>query len=91
MLSFLLLRVALALTPFLVWRIWVGLARRRGVGGGATPWAWLYACAAFLVGLSLMAPVLFREDNLGKTYVPAEVGSGGRIEPGHFEGGQAPR
>ena len=88
MLNFLLLRVALAATPFMLWFLWREIARRSGRETGETPWVWLYTAAALLLGLSLMATALFRVDNRGDHYVPAEAVAGGRITPGHFE--QAP-
>lgn len=88
LLDFLILRVALAMSPFAVWFLWRTIARRAGRQIRPAPWAWLYAASALLFGLSLMATALFRVDNRGDHYVPAEAVAGGRITPGHFE--QAP-
>jgi len=85
LLDFLVLRVALAMTPFALWLLWREIARRSGRETGATPWAWLYAAAALFFGLSLMATALFRVDNRGERYVPAEATAGGHVTPGHFE------
>lgn len=52
---------------------------------GSTPWAWLFAAGAMLLGLSLMATAVFHGDNRGEVYVPAEVLQDGRVTPGHFE------
>ena len=80
-----LLRILLVAVPFVLWFAWREVARRTGRPMGATPWAWLFAAGALLFGLSLMTMTLFREDNRGERYVPAEVTSGGEISPGHFE------
>lgn len=85
MLNFLLLRVALAATPFMLWFLWREIARRSGRETGETPWVWLYTAAALLLGLSLMATALFRVDNRGEHYVPAEATAGGHVTPGRFE------
>lgn len=78
-------RVLLVATPFVVWFIWREVARRSGRPMGQAPWTWLTAIAGVLLGLSLMATVVFHDDNRGDTYVPAEVTTDGRVAPGHFE------
>ncbi|MFN3511634.1 MAG: hypothetical protein ACK41C_01205 [Phenylobacterium sp.] len=85
MLSQLLWRAALVATPFVIWFIWREIARRTGREMGATPWAWLIAAGAILMGVSLLASTAFRQDNRGQTYVPAEVQPDGRVAPGRFE------
>ena len=85
LLRILLTRGALIVLPFVLWFAWREVARRTGREMGSTPWAWLAAAAGLLVGLSLMATVVFHSDNRGERYVPAEVTSGGQIAPGHFE------
>ena len=80
-----LFRILLIAVPFVLWFAWREVARRTGRPMGATPWAWLFAAGALLFGLSLMTMTLFREDNRGERYVPAEVTAGGEISPGHFE------
>ena len=80
-----LLRAALFAAPFVVWFLWAAWARRTGREMGSTPWAWLAAGAAVLVGLSLMATAIFHTDNRGETYVPAESTPSGRVTEGHFE------
>lgn len=85
LLSLVLWRLALVATPFVVWFVWREVARRSGREMGSTPWAWLIAAAAVLLGLSLMATAVFHGDNRGETYVPAEVTSDGQVAPGHFE------
>jgi nicotinamide riboside transporter PnuC len=72
-------------TPFLLWFVWRAWARRNGREPGATPWTWLFAAGAILVGLSLMASALFHTDNRGQTYVPGEVGPDGRVTEGRYE------
>ncbi|MDB5422902.1 MAG: hypothetical protein JWQ29_318 [Phenylobacterium sp.] len=71
--------------PFAVWFLWRAWARRTGREMGATPWPWLFAIGAVLVGLSLMATVAFHEDNRGERYVPAEAGPDGAVTGGRFE------
>jgi hypothetical protein len=80
----LLLRGVLLALPFGVWFAWRWWARRTGQEMGSTPWPWLFACGAVLVGLSLMASALFHTDNRGQIYVPGEVTSTGRVSPGHY-------
>ena len=81
----LIFRLLLIAVPFSAWFFWREVARRTGRPMGATPWVWLVAAAGLLFGLSLMASALFHDDNREDTYVPAEVTSGGRVTPGHFE------
>lgn len=85
------LRALLVAAPFAAWFIWREVARRSGRAMGSTPWAWLTAAGALLLGLSLMATAVFHSDNRGQTYVPAEVTAGGDVAPGHFEEGAAPK
>jgi hypothetical protein len=81
----LLVRAALFLVPFAVWFAWAWWAKRSGRPIASTPWAWLVAAAAVLVGASLMATAVFHRDNRGQTYVPAEPQPDGRVTEGHFE------
>ena len=85
MLRLILTRGALFLAPFVAWFLWRAWARRTGRPMGSTPWPWLFAAGAFLIGLSLMAGAVFHRDNRGETYVPGEVTASGRVTPGHFE------
>ena len=85
MLRVFLSRALLIAAPFVVWFVWKWWAERTGRPMGATPWAWLVAAGAVLVGLSLLATPLFHRDNRGEVYVPGEVTAGGRVSPGHFE------
>ena len=85
MLRLLLTRALLAAAPFAFWFAWREVARRSGRPMGSTPWGWLIAAAGVLVGVSLMASVVFHGDNRGETYVPAEVTTDGHVAPGHFE------
>ena len=84
-----LLRIVLArglliAAPFVAWLIWREVARRTGRPMGSTPWAWLAAAAAVLVGLSLMATAVFHADNRGAAYVPAQTRPDGSVAPGRF-------
>jgi hypothetical protein len=85
LLRLLITRAALVALPFVAWFIWRAWARRTGREMGATPYAWLFAAGAVLVGLSLMATVVFHKDNRGERYVPAEVLPGGEVTGSRFE------
>lgn len=85
MLRQILLRGALVAIPFVIWFLWAAWARRSGRPMGSTPWPWLVAAGAALLGLSLMATVVFHRDNRGERYIPGEVRSGGSVTEGHFE------
>lgn len=85
LLSVLIGRAILVALPFMAWFIWREWARRTGREMGATPWVWLFAAGAVLVGVSLMATAALRKDNREAVYVPGEVGPGGRVSPGRFE------
>lgn len=78
-------RLVLAAVPFLLWFLWAAWARRTGRPMGSTPWPWLIAAGAAMVGLSLMASVVFHSDNRGERYVPGEAGPDGQVTEGHFE------
>ncbi len=80
-----LIRGALAAIPFLLWFLWAAWALRTGRPMGSTPWPWLIAAAAALVGLSLMATVVFHRDNRGERYIPGEARPDGRVTEGYFE------
>jgi hypothetical protein len=79
------IRGALAAIPFLLWFLWAAWARRTGRPMGSTPWPWLAAAGAALIGLSLMATVVFHRDNRGERYIPGEARPDGRVTEGHFE------
>jgi len=81
----LLIRALLVLVPFAVWFIWRWWALRTGRPMGATPWAWLVAAGGALVGLSLIATVVFHGDNRHERYVPGEVTADGKVSKGRFE------
>jgi hypothetical protein len=83
--EFLTWRPILIAVPFVCWFIWRAWARRLGKDVGATPYAWLVAAAAFLVGLSLAATVVLHPDNRHERYVPGEVTASGDVTKGHFE------
>lgn len=85
MLGVFLSRALLVALPFAVYFGWRELARRKGQEIGATPWAWLVAAGLVLVGVSLMATVIFRADTRGQTYVPAEAQPGGVVRPSRFD------
>ncbi|HKP78540.1 MAG TPA: hypothetical protein VJU34_05395 [Phenylobacterium sp.] len=85
MLRQLIIRGALAAIPFLLWFLWAAWARRTGRPMGSTPWPWLVTAGAALLGLSLMASVVFHSDNRGERYVPGEARPDGRVTEGHFE------
>jgi hypothetical protein len=71
--------------PFVIWFAWRAWARRTGREMGATPWGWLIGAGAVLVGLSLMATVVFQKDNRGERYVPAEALPDGQVTGSRFE------
>ena len=85
LLRVLILRAGLLATPFVAWMIWRAVARRTGREMGSTPYAWLFAAGAVLVGLSVMAGVLLQPDTRGEVYVPSEATPSGAVTPGHFE------
>lgn len=85
MLRQILIRGALAAIPFLLWFLWAAWARRTGRPMGSTPWPWLVAAGAALVGLSLMATVVLHRDNRGERYIPGETRPDGRVTEGYFE------
>ncbi|WP_304164021.1 hypothetical protein [Phenylobacterium aquaticum] len=78
-------RALLAATPFAVWFLWRAVAQRTGRPMGSTPWPWLAAAGAVLMGLSLMATAVLHGDNRGEVYVPAKVAADGQVSPGRFE------
>ncbi|MDB5462197.1 MAG: hypothetical protein JWP23_586 [Phenylobacterium sp.] len=80
-----LLRLLLIAVPFVIWFAWRAWARRSGREMGSTPYAWLFAAGALLVGLSLVGTVIFHPDNRHERYVPGEVTAGGAVTQGHFE------
>ena len=84
-----LLRLLLVAVPFVIWFAWRAWARRSGREMGSTPYAWLFAAGAILVGLSLVGTVIFHPDNRHERYVPGEVTASGAVTAGHFE--RAPR
>ena len=85
LLRVLILRGILLLLPFAVWVVWRAWARRTGREMGSTPYAWLFAAGALLMGLSLIATVAFHPDNRRDRYVPGEVRPDGTVTPGRFE------
>jgi hypothetical protein len=87
----LLIRGVLFAAPFAVWFAWAWWAKRSGRPMGSTPWPWLFAVGAFLIGLSLMAGAVFHRDNRNKVYVPAETTASGAVTKGHFEERAAPK
>ncbi len=78
-------RLILVSLPFAVWFVWRTWARRTGREMGSTPYAWLVAAGAVLVGLSLLATALFHKDNRHERYVPGEVTASGAVTKGYFE------
>lgn len=78
-------RLGLFAVPFVVWLAWWAWARYTHRPMGSTPWPWLFAAGAFLVGISLIAGAVFHRDNRGEVYVPAEVTASGQVIRGHFE------
>ena len=85
LLRIVLTRALLMAVPFVIWFAWRAWARRSGREMGATPWAWLIGAGAILVGLSLMATVVFHKDNRGERYVPGEALPDGQVTGSHFE------
>ena len=85
LLEVVLLRAGLVALPFGLWFVWREVARRTGRPMGSTPWAWLFAVGAILMGLSLMTTVFLHPDNRGSTYIPAEAAADGHIDPGYFK------
>ena len=90
MLRIVLTRALLVALPFAIYFLWAAIARRSGRSMGATPWGWLTASGCLLVGLSLMATVVFHSDNRGEGYVPAEAHPGGQVTPGGFDPNRRP-
>jgi len=84
-------RAALFAVPFLVWGLWWAWSRRTGRPMGSTPYAWLFAAGAVLVGLSLIGTVALHPDNRDERYVPGEVTASGAVTPGRFEKVPAPK
>ena len=80
-----LIRGILVLVPFAIWFLWRAWARRSGREMGSTPYGWLVAAGAVLVGLSLIATVVFHTDNRRERYVPGEVTPSGAVTKGYFE------
>jgi len=78
-------RLVLLALPFVVWFAWRAWAKRTGRDMGSAPWAWLAAAGMALVGLSLVATVLFHPDNRHEVYVPGEVMADGKVSRGYFE------
>jgi hypothetical protein len=81
----LILRSLLIALPFAVWFLWRAWARRTGREMGSTPYAWLFAAGALLVGTSLMASAIFHRDNREDRYVPGEVTADGRVTQGYLQ------
>jgi hypothetical protein len=84
LLRIVLIRLLLVAVPFVVWFLWSAWARRTGRAMGSTPYAWLLAAGAVLVGLSLAATVIFHPDNRRDRYVPGEVRADGSVSKGYF-------
>jgi hypothetical protein len=78
-------RLVLATIPFIVYFAWHAWIVRQGREPRVTPWGWLIVAAALLVGLSLIATVVFTPSNYGRTYVPAETRPDGSVVPGHYQ------
>lgn len=85
MLRLILTRGALFAAPFVAWFLWRAWAQRTGRPMGSTPWPWLFAVGAVLIGASLMAGAIFHRDNRDEVYVPAEATPSGAVDPGHFD------
>lgn len=88
MLRVILVRLLLFAAPFVVWFVWRDVARRTGREMGSTPYAWLVAAGAGLIGLSLVAAVVVHPDNRHERYVPGEVTADGSVSKGYFEKGR---
>lgn len=78
-------RLLLIALPFAIWFVWRAWAKRSGREMGSTPYAWLFAAGALLVGLSLIGTVVFHPDNRRERYVPGEVTPSGAVTKGYFE------
>lgn len=85
LLRVLLIRAALVALPLVIWLVWAHLARRAGRPMGSTPWAWLFAAGAVLVGVSLLAERAMEPKHSGGTYVPGEAQADGSVSKGRFE------
>lgn len=85
LLRIVLTRAILAALPFAAWWLWARVAERTGRPMGSTPWPWLTAAGAVIVGLSLMFTAVFHSDNRAEMYVPGETAPDGHVTPGHFE------
>jgi hypothetical protein len=90
LLRVLLIRGSLVLLPFAVWFVWRWWARRSGHEMGSTPYAWLAAAGALLVGLSLIGTAVFHPDNRHEAYVPGEATASGAVTKGYFEPATGP-
>jgi type VI protein secretion system component VasK len=86
-----LIRLVLIALPFVVWFFWRAVARRTGREMGSTPYAWLFAAGAVLVGLSLIGTAVFHRDNREDRYVPGEVTASGTVTRGYFEKAPTPK
>lgn len=91
LLRVLLIRAALLALPFVAWFVWRAWAQRTGRPMGSTPWPWLFAFGAVLVGISLMAPTILRDDRPGEVYMPGEATPSGRVTKGYFKERAAPQ
>src|SRR4051812_25134322 len=85
LLRILLPRLLLFALPFALRFVWREVARRTGRPMGSAPWTWLIAGGAALAAASLLASVFLQSDNRADTYVPAQVGADGHVQPGRFE------
>jgi hypothetical protein len=84
MLRLLLPRLLLLAIPFAAYWLWREQARRSGQPMGSTPWGWLVGAGGVLLAVSLIATVVWHEDNRRETYVPGEASPDGHVSPGHF-------
>ena len=78
--------------PFVIYGVWLALARRkaRPAGAAATPdwrdapWVWLLIAGGGLVAVSLVALALTGGNPPGETYIPPHL-IDGEIVPGRTE------
>ena len=86
---YVLIDMALFLTPFVLFFAYVYWANPRRVAAGndplRTPWFWLWI-AALVLAIAGFVVMRFVVDEHTGTYVPAQMGPDGKLIPGHFEG-----
>lgn len=72
MLRFAVVRLLVALIPFVAWFAWAYIAKKRGKPMGYTPWAWLVAAGLALSTLTLLGAGVISPDNTDAVYKAVE-------------------